>query len=258
MTRTRKSAIGLVLTLIAMLGLTVVVAQHSEAKGKDKFVPYEVSACWTMFTTDEVEGTYQWPQRRGCEPPACGEVLEQQHDTYWIRDIEDEIYLEHLILLMSPGDDNGTGGPHTRNLEPHDYYSVVLTGPKCEQPSEEPTPTDEPTPSETPTAPPTETVEPSPTPTPTTPESTTPTPTVPVPTDEPPATEPPTLGPPPTVGPPPAELRTLHRYTCTAKWSVTQGRRDGKWVTTDRSPKVPIDGNCTKAPEGPRFDETGF
>lgn len=242
------------LVLVAMLALTVLVAQRSDAKG-GKFKPYEVDVCWTMSHTDGVEGTYQWPQTRGCQPPACEETVEQQHDTYWIRDRDDEAYLAGLTGLNSPADD--------ARLEPHGYYSVVLTGPECETPTEEPTPTDdptptdEPTPSETPTAPPTSTPDPEPTPTPTAPGEPTAPPTIVTPDVPPTVTEPPTFGP-PEVGTPNTEVRTLHRYTCTAKWSVTQEKRDGDWVTVDSTPKVPIDGDCVEGPEGPRFDETGL
>lgn len=96
----------------------------------DEFEAYEVDACWTMSNTDGIENTYQFPQTYGCVPPKCEETIEQQHDTYWIRDKEDEATLEKIKAegLDSPADD--------APLEPHDYYSEVLTGEKCE--TEEP------------------------------------------------------------------------------------------------------------------------
>jgi hypothetical protein len=187
MTRTRTSRVGLVLTLVAMLVLTVLVAQRSEAAADGRQVchpvngkgetgtgwnligpdhasshineatgagkhtssdgrtdvyaddglcpggyvgpqgptfPHEAEVCWTMSHSDGVENTYQFPQTRGCQPPACGETVEQQRDTYWIRDEGDLNYLIGLTSLNSPADD--------ARLEPHDYYSVIRTGDACE------------------------------------------------------------------------------------------------------------------------------
>ncbi|GAA3510199.1 hypothetical protein GCM10022234_00530 [Aeromicrobium panaciterrae] len=103
-------------------------AKHD--KPKPVFEVYEVDACWQMATSDGVEGTYEWPQTRvyGEEcgaTPACGETVEFQHDTYWIRDKEDKQYLKHLKVLNSPADD--------AQLEPHDYYSTVVHGGECIQ-----------------------------------------------------------------------------------------------------------------------------
>lgn len=85
----------------------------------EEFTPYEVDVCWTMLNSDGVEGTYEFPQVRGCEPPACEETVEYQYDTYWIRDADDKAYLAQLMRLESPADD--------ARLEPHDYYSDVVT-----------------------------------------------------------------------------------------------------------------------------------
>lgn len=93
-----------------------------------EFKAYEVDACWLMTNSDGVEGTYEWPQTRvyghDCGAvPACGEVAEYQHDTYWIRDKDDKHYLKNLHVLNSPADD--------ARLEPHDYYSTVVHGAEC-------------------------------------------------------------------------------------------------------------------------------
>jgi hypothetical protein len=85
--------------------------------------PYEVNVCWTMQNTDGVEGTYSFPQTRGCEPPDCDETVEYQHDTYWIRDDADKEYLDGLTVLNSSADD--------ASLEPHNYYSEVVEGDDC-------------------------------------------------------------------------------------------------------------------------------
>lgn len=89
----------------------------------EEFTPYETDVCWTMDNSDGVVGTFEFPQTRGCQPPACEETVEYQHDTYWIRDLADEEYLAGLTHLNSPADD--------ASLEPHDYYGEVVTGDDC-------------------------------------------------------------------------------------------------------------------------------
>src|SRR6478735_2698952 len=127
----------------------------------DDEYPYEVDACWTMSHTDGIENTYQFPQTYGCDyEPKCEETVEFQYDTYWIRDEADEAHFEEIKAngLDSPADDN--------SLEPHDYYSEVVTNdtecPPDDEPSDTPTATvtiTPPTETETVTLPtPTETV----------------------------------------------------------------------------------------------------
>lgn len=124
---------------------------HHEATTKEVEVPcvpeppaferYETEVCWTMDTSDGIEGTYEWPQTRSatCTPvPKCEEVIEIQRDLYWIESQEDEDYLAGLTTLNSPADD--------ASLSPHDYYSKVFVGADCpvvEPPVEEP-PVEEP------------------------------------------------------------------------------------------------------------------
>jgi hypothetical protein len=286
MTRTRTSRVGLVLMLVAMLVLTVLVAQRSEATGKGHDKPWichpangngETGTGWNLIDPshasshiNEATGagkhttkdgrTDVYAQGKTCptvpgdpepvvvvpNPPVKKDLCGTNDDHYGLpsgpaeasyvrveRDIEAELHGNYAWGPMPAGWTKVDETTAAYRFSPGDFTDVP-----CETP--------EPEPSETPTAPPTEAVEPSPTPTPTVPES---------------PSAPPTTTPPPVTPPgdePPTEVRTLHRYTCTAKWSVTQEKRDGKWVTTHRSPKEPIDGNCTKAPEGPRFDETGM
>jgi hypothetical protein len=121
----------------ALTGL--ILTMLSPVASATEFDPYEVDACWTMASTDEVEGTYQFPQTYGCLPPKCEEVVEYQYDTYTIRDEQDEALLADLIAngLDAPG-----GVPQDSPLEPHDYYSVVVYGDECqpEEPEEPETP----------------------------------------------------------------------------------------------------------------------
>lgn len=212
-----------------------------------EFEAYEVDVCWTMSHTDGVEGTYEWPQTRGCEPPACGEVVEQQHDTYWIRDRADEEYLAGLTGLSSPADD--------ARLEPHGYYSTVLTGPECETPDPDPTPTPEPTPTPDPTPTPTPTPPgpPSEPPAPSEPPVTVPpVPTVPVEPTKPPTTPPvtpdePKTGKPPKLGPP-----TPPTYMACVR---------GTWVTVRDGKVISRSGTCNPGtPPVPLEDvaEEGF
>ncbi len=98
----------------------VTCVPHEEPK-----YPYETNACWTMSHTDGVEGTYEWPQTYGCVPPKCGETVEYQYDTYWIRDAADEATLASIKA-------HGMTGPESDgSLEPHGYYSKVVHWRSC-------------------------------------------------------------------------------------------------------------------------------
>ncbi len=55
--------------------------------------------------------------------PKCGETVEYQHDSYWIKGKDDWEYFKNLLTLNSPADD--------ARLHPHDYYSVVKVGEAC-------------------------------------------------------------------------------------------------------------------------------
>jgi hypothetical protein len=185
------------------------------------FNAYEVNACWTMTHSDGIENTYQFPQTRGCNPPPCNTTIEQQHDTYWIRDQAEADYYAGLTGLNSPADD--------AQLEPHGYYSVILTGGACEEP-----PLEQPPVTESPVV-------------------------------EPPVTQPPVVEPPSTVAPAlepandVAAAMTEMRYTCDQKWSESYEWRNGGWVKVDESEHEAIAGGCDTSDTG-KFNpnEEGF
>lgn len=121
-----KYFVMLIVGLLIVLGFSTISMTAASATGDD--YPYEVDVCWTMDNPDGVEGTYEFPQTRGCDTaPKCEGLVERQYDTYWIRDADDEAYLAGLTVLNSSADD--------AQLEPHDYYGELLeNNTPCEPP----------------------------------------------------------------------------------------------------------------------------